>query len=167
MRRGAGLGGFARSHTQPLRCATSARTYHAPRQCPHSWPAPRHVCSPTVDAWRQNRSSTGAQAHDHAAFSPRPPREPGNTLTGTARRRGMQSAEKTPGRSGGSQRRACAPGLEVSLRELTQRCFLQLCLSQQLFEARVLLAQLTQFLGLTTTHRPITLAPPTKPSPPT
>ena len=61
----------------------------------------------------------------------------------------MQGAEKTPGRQGGSQRRACAPGLEVSLRELTQRCFLQLCLSQQLFEARVLLAQLTQLLGQT------------------
>ena len=115
---------------------------------------------PTVDAWRHNRSSTGAQAHDHAAFSPRPPREPGNTLTATARQRGMQGAEKTPGRSGGSQRRACTPGLEVSLRELTQRCFLQLCLSQQLFEARVLLAQLTQFLDHTMIHRPITLGPP-------
>ena len=33
-------------------------------------------------------------------------------------------AEKTPGRQGGSQLRAGAPGLEVSLRELTQRCFL-------------------------------------------
>ena len=30
-----------------LRCATSAAPYHAPRQCPHSWPAPRHVYSPT------------------------------------------------------------------------------------------------------------------------
>ena len=49
--------------------------------------APRHVYSPTVDAWRQNRSSTGAQAHNHAAFSPRPPRGSGNTLTGTARQR--------------------------------------------------------------------------------
>ena len=88
--------------------------------------APRRVYSPSVDAWRQNRSSTGAQAHDHAAFSPRPPRGCGNTLTGTARQRGMQGAEKTPGRSGGSQPRACAPGLEVSLRELTQRCLLQL-----------------------------------------
>ena len=72
----------------------------------------------------------------------------------------MQDAEKTPGRQGDSQPRTCAPGLEVSLRELTQRRLLQLCLSQQLFEARVLLAQLTQLLGLTTTHRPITLAPP-------
>ena len=84
----------------------------------------------------------------------------GNTLTGTARQRGMQDAEKTPDQPGSSQPRAGVPGLEVSLRELTQRCFLQLCLAQQLFEARVLLAQLTQFLGLTTTHRPITLAPP-------
>ena len=72
----------------------------------------------------------------------------------------MQDAEKTPGQPGSSQPRACAPGLEVSLRQLSQRCLLQLCLAQQLFEARVLLAQLTQFLGLTTTHRPITLAPP-------
>ena len=76
----------------------------------------------------------------------------GNTLTGTARRRGMQDAEKTPDQPGGSQPRGGVPGLEVSLRELTQRCFLQLCLAQQLFEARVLLAQLTQFLGLTTIH---------------
>ena len=72
----------------------------------------------------------------------------------------MQDAEKTPGQPGSSQPRAGVPGLEVSLRQLSQRCFLQLCLAQQLFEARVLLAQLTQFLGLTTTHRPITLAPP-------
>ena len=84
----------------------------------------------------------------------------GNTLTGTARQRGMQDAEKTPDQPGSSQPRAGVPGLEVSLRQLSQRCFLQLCLAQQLFEARVLLAQLTQFLGLTTTHRPITLAPP-------
>ena len=60
-----------------------------------SWPAPRHVYSPTVDAsWRQNRSSTGAQAHNHAAFSPRPPCGLGNTLTGTAPQRGTQDAEK-------------------------------------------------------------------------
>ena len=70
-----------------LRRATSAGTYHALRQCPRSWPAPRRVYSPIVDAWRQNRSSTGVQAHDHAAFSPRPPRRCGNTLTGTARQR--------------------------------------------------------------------------------
>ena len=160
VRHGARLKGFARSHAQPVRCATSAGTYHAPRQCPHSWPAPRHVYSPTVDAWRQNRSSTGAQAHDHAVILPRPPRGSGNTLTATARQRGMQDAEKTPDRQGGSQPRACAPGLEVSLCQLSQRCLFQLCLAQQLFEARVLLAQLTQFLGLTTTHRPVTLAPP-------
>ena len=61
-----------------------------------SWPAPRHVYSPTVDAWRHDRSSTGAQAHDHAAFSPRPPRGCGNTLTRTAQQRGTQDAEKTP-----------------------------------------------------------------------
>ena len=72
----------------------------------------------------------------------------------------MQDAEKTPDQPGSSQLHACAPGLEVSLRQLSQRCLLQLDLAQQLFEARVLLAQLTQFLGLTTTHRPITLAPP-------
>ena len=71
--------------------------------------APRHVYSPTVDAWRQNRSSTGAQAHDHAAFSPRPPRGLGNTLTGTAQQRGTQYAEKTPDQPGSSQPRAGAP----------------------------------------------------------
>ena len=162
MRRGAWLVGFARSHAQPVRCATSAGTYHAPRQCPHSWPAPRRVYSRTVDAWRYNCSSTGAQAHDHAAFSPRPPRGCVNTLTGTAQQRGMQGAEKTPGRQGALQRRACAPGLEVSLCQLSQRCLLELCLSQQLFDARVLLAQLTQLLSLTTIHRPITLSPPTQ-----
>ena len=112
---------YASAHAVPRR-ATSAGTYHAPRQRPRSWPAPRRVYSPSVDAWRQNRSSTGAQAHDHAAFSPRPPRGPGNTLTGTARQRGMQGAEKTPGQPGSSQPRACAPGLEVSLRQLSQRC---------------------------------------------
>ena len=88
--------------------------------------APRHVYSPTVDAWRQNRSSTGAQAHNHAAFSPRPPRGLGNTLTGTAQQRSTQDAEKTPDQPGSSQPRAGAPGLEVSLHELTQRCLLQL-----------------------------------------
>lgn len=71
--------------------------------------APRHVYSHTVDAWRQNRSSTGAQAHNHAAFSPRPPRGLGNTLTGTAQQRGTQYAEKTPDQPGSSQPRAGAP----------------------------------------------------------
>ena len=71
--------------------------------------APRHVYSPTVDAWQQNRSSTGAQAHDHAAFLPRPPRGLGNTLTGTAQQRGTQDAEKTPDQPGSSQPRAGAP----------------------------------------------------------
>lgn len=70
-----------------LRCATSAGTYHALRQCPRSWPVPRHVYSPTVDAWRHNRSSTGAQTHDHAASLPRPPRGCGNTLIGTVQQR--------------------------------------------------------------------------------
>ena len=74
----------------------------------------------------------------------------------------MQDAEKTPGRQGGSQLHACAPGLEVSLCQLSQRRLLKLGLAQQLFQTRVLLAQLTQFLGLTPIHRPITLAPPTQ-----
>ena len=81
----------------------------------------------------------------------RGPGQPGNAPA--------QDAEKTPGRSGGSQRRACALGLEVSLCQLSQRCLLELGLAQQLFEARVLLAQLTQLLGLTTIHRPVTLTP--------
>ena len=96
-----GAWGFCAGARAALRRATSAGTYHAPRQRPRSWPAPRRVYSPSVDAWRQNRSSTGAQAHDHAAFSPRPPRGSGNTLTATARQRGMQDAEKTPDQPGG------------------------------------------------------------------
>ena len=71
----------------------------------------------------------------------------------------MQGAEKTPDQPGSSQLHACAPGLEVSLCQLSQRCLLELGLAQQLFEARVLLAQLTQFLGLTMIHRPVTLTP--------
>ncbi len=66
-----GLEALRASHTQPFGApqAPERITPHDNRQF---WPAPRHVCSPTVDAWRQNRSSTGAQAHDHAAFSTPP-----------------------------------------------------------------------------------------------
>ena len=86
---------YASAHAVPRR-ATSAGTYHAPRQRPRSWPAPRRVYSPSVDARWHNRSSTGAQARDHAAFSPRPPRGPGNTLTGTARQRGRARRLENP-----------------------------------------------------------------------
>lgn len=67
---------------------------------------------------------------------------------------------RTSGQPGGSQPRVDALGLEVSLLKLTQHCFLQLYLSQQLFEACVLLTQLMQFLVLTVTHRPVMRAPP-------
>ncbi len=84
---------YASAHAVPRR-ATSAGTYHAPRQRPRSWPAPRRVYSPTVDARWQNRSSTGAWAYSRSVFSPRSPRELGNALTGIVRQRGAQDAEK-------------------------------------------------------------------------
>jgi hypothetical protein len=87
-RRGAGLAGCARSHAQPLRCTTSAGTYHAPYDNALTLgPRPGTFIAPPSIPWRYNRSSTGAQDHDHAAFSPGPPRGPGNTLTATAQQR--------------------------------------------------------------------------------
>jgi len=84
--RTAGLGGFARAHAQPLGAPQAPERITAHDNALALGPRPG-AFSPSVDAWRQNRSSTGAQAHDHAAFSPRPPRGCGNTLTGTARQR--------------------------------------------------------------------------------
>ena len=72
--------------TAAVESGANAQFFHQPLTVSMAC-VPRHVYSPTVDAWRRDRSSTGAQVHDHAAFSPRPPRGSGNTLTATARQR--------------------------------------------------------------------------------
>ena len=58
----------------------------------------------------------------------RPARRAGAAIRGPGQPRNApaQDAEKTPDQPDSSQPRAGAPGLEVSLRELTQRCLLQL-----------------------------------------
>ena len=107
---------------------------------------------PAVNAWRRHRSSTCPHPHHHEAFSPRLLCGLGKETDPDSPAMRSPDAERTLGQSGRSQPRVGAPGLEVSLCKLTQRNLVQFCLAQQLFETRVLLAQLTRFLGLTATH---------------
>ena len=84
----------AHTAARPNKIGPAAAEDLSGQQATQSRPAPQGAGRLTRQAARQpsakgsaHLGAVGTQAHDHAAFLPRPPRGCGNTLTGTARQR--------------------------------------------------------------------------------
>ncbi len=114
--------GFARAHAQSFG-APQAPERIRPTTMPSFWPAPRHtfIAPPSMRGGKIAPIHWRTGLH-HAALSPPARRGSGNADRDSSATRHARRRE-TPGRQGGSQRRACAPGLEVSLCQLAALSF--------------------------------------------